>query len=78
MRPLKCYNLPGIAKFYPYGQISLCLNQYNSMAQHTQNLNNAATRAVQGGFNAMFSGNIFSGNFKKIPSSCQYAICWSL
>ena len=46
-----------------YGQGSLCLNQFNSMAQHNQNLNNTATRTVQGGLNSMFSGNIFGGTF---------------
>ena len=44
----------------PYGQILLCLNQYNNMAQYTQDLNNTATRTVQGGLNAMFSGNVFA------------------
>lgn len=48
----------------PYGQNSLCLNQFNSMAQHNQNVNNTATRTVQGGLNSMFSGNIFGGTFK--------------
>ena len=43
---------------YMYGQGSLCLNQFNPMAQHNQNLNNTATRTVQGGLNSMFSGNI--------------------
>ena len=47
----------------PYGQNSLCLNQFNSMLQHTQNLNNTATRTVHGGLNSMFSGNIFGGTF---------------
>lgn len=44
-----------------YGQNSLCLNQFNSMAQHSQNVNN--TRTVQGGLNSMFSGNILGGTF---------------
>ena len=52
----KCYNLTGIAN--PYSQISLCLNQYDSMAQHTQNQNNTATRTVHGGLYAIFSRNI--------------------
>ena len=47
----------------PYGQNSLRLNQFNSMAQHTQNVNNTATRTVQGGLNSMFSGSIFGGTF---------------
>ena len=60
----------------PYGQNSLCLNQFNSMAQHNQNLNNTATRTVQGGLNSMFSGNIFGGTFNinvinEKPSSPQ-------
>ena len=60
----------------PYGQNSLCLNQFNSMAQNNQNLNNTATRTVQGGLNSMFSGNIFGGTFNinvinEKPSSPQ-------
>lgn len=46
-----------------YGQNSLCLSQFNSMAQHNRNGNN--TRTVQGGLNSMFSGNIFGGTFNK-------------
>ena len=44
----------------PYGQNYLCLNQFNSMAKHTQHLiNDTATRTVQGGLNAI--GCIYDG-----------------
>lgn len=46
-----------------YGQNSLLFNQFNSMAQHSQNMNN--TKTVQADFNSMFSGNIIGGTFNK-------------
>ena len=55
----------------PYGQIWLCLNPYIYMAQHTQNLNNTATRTVQGGLYIVFSGNKFgvTFNIKRVEES---------
>ena len=55
----------------PYGQISLCLNPYIFMAQHTQNLNNTAIRTVQSALYAMFSRNKFGGTFniKRVKES---------
>ena len=45
------------------------------MTQHTQNLNNTATRTVQGGLYAMFSRNIFGDTFylNEKPSSSHWS-----
>ena len=71
MRYLKSSNFKYQELPNPDGQISLCPNQYNSIAQHTQNLNNTATRIVRGGLNAMIYGNIFGDTLNEKPSSLQ-------